>query len=323
MTSKATFEQRQRAAELAAELVKGDFFYITGSPVNAWWIFNPLATEKSVIQTYQDLIIDDMFAAGREYSFISPPGYDEDDNWQELALRLFSIHSRNWEVFLDQKPYQTPNWGFMIFADIEVTESWMIADLHDVLLDHWRQWLSADLGDGERQLFRFWDPRLLPIFLENLNPSEQAAFWRPLKAIALINPDGEYQWFLRPELDESAAPLPQSDAGWLVRPELLDALEVVSRKVRYQNYDEHLSALEGYRDIADVERLAWLDGAHQIAESLGADSAQRMARYLGFAFHAQQTDLSTRFQTHFADQAIDFDDRLEAWRTWLQHNDIG
>jgi RHS repeat-associated protein len=55
---------------------------------------------------------------------------------------------------------------------------------------HLRGWLTVNSPEGEAWLFRFWDPRLLPIFLRASLPDELNAFFGPIDAFAVIDPVG-------------------------------------------------------------------------------------------------------------------------------------
>ncbi len=55
---------------------------------------------------------------------------------------------------------------------------------------HLRSLLTVSSPEGERWLFRFWDPRLLPAFLRASEPDELNAFFGPVATFAVIQTDG-------------------------------------------------------------------------------------------------------------------------------------
>lgn len=71
-------------------------------------------------------------------------------------------------------------WGCLFTS----SESW------DRIRRHLRSLLSVSSPEGERWLFRFWDPRLLPAFLRASEPDELNAFFGPIATFAVIEPDG-------------------------------------------------------------------------------------------------------------------------------------
>ncbi|KRA59182.1 hypothetical protein ASD79_10795 [Caulobacter sp. Root655] len=56
---------------------------------------------------------------------------------------------------------------------------------------HLRGWLTVNSPEGEAWLFRFWDPRLLPVFLRASRPDELNAFFGPIDAFAVVDPAGD------------------------------------------------------------------------------------------------------------------------------------
>ncbi|OWK30950.1 DUF4123 domain-containing protein [Sphingomonas mucosissima] len=56
---------------------------------------------------------------------------------------------------------------------------------------HLRSWLQVRSPEGEMWLFRFWDPRTLPIFLRASTAAELDAFFGPLAAFAMLSAAGQ------------------------------------------------------------------------------------------------------------------------------------
>lgn len=64
-------------------------------------------------------------------------------------------------------------WGLVCRSDLELK----------ALRRHFRKFTTARLPLGEFVLFRFWDPRVFAVYMENGTPEEVAPFFRPLEAV--------------------------------------------------------------------------------------------------------------------------------------------
>lgn len=73
-----------------------------------------------------------------------------------------------------------PAWGCFVVSSIGF----------EAVRRHLRGWLTVNSPEGEAWLFRFWDPRLLPIFLRASQPDELNAFFGPIDAFAVVDPAG-------------------------------------------------------------------------------------------------------------------------------------
>jgi hypothetical protein len=55
---------------------------------------------------------------------------------------------------------------------------------------HFRRFLMVQSPEGEYWYFRFYDPRVLPVFLESSPPEDLKDFFGPVQAYAVHNPEG-------------------------------------------------------------------------------------------------------------------------------------
>ena len=73
-------------------------------------------------------------------------------------------------IFLPEKP-----WGVFCVSD---------SDLNTVR-KHFKKFLKVQMPDREEFYFRFYDPRVLPIFLETSSETEKAMFFGPVSHFAI------------------------------------------------------------------------------------------------------------------------------------------
>jgi hypothetical protein len=70
-------------------------------------------------------------------------------------------------------------WGILVVSDGHLHELWR----------HFRKFLMVRLPHGDEAYFRFYDPRVLPPFLEACNAKERAAFFGPVHSYLLPHDD--------------------------------------------------------------------------------------------------------------------------------------
>lgn len=81
-------------------------------------------------------------------------------------------------------------WGVWAVSAADLTE----------LERHLRQFLRVRREDGTRLLFRYYDPRVLRVYLPTCTPEELAAFFGPIQALWLDDRDPDaLQWARRGE----------------------------------------------------------------------------------------------------------------------------
>ncbi len=58
--------------------------------------------------------------------------------------------------------------------------------------NHFRKFLKVKGPDGEELFFRFYDPRVLPTFLETCNREEVEQFFGPIDAFLTLSTEGDF-----------------------------------------------------------------------------------------------------------------------------------
>lgn len=74
-------------------------------------------------------------------------------------------------------------WGIFLVSPVDL----------DTLAHHLMGHLHAELEDGQRLIFRFYDPRVLRAFLPTCTEEQSDAFFGPIEAIGLEGEDGALQ----------------------------------------------------------------------------------------------------------------------------------
>jgi hypothetical protein len=113
-----------------------------------------------------------------------------------------SLHDSPWGVFVVSK------------ADLET------------LRVHLQRFLRVELPDGEHWYFRYYDPRILPIFLQNCQQDELDVFFGPVRGFAILDPESNVRMFYTDGRRTSAAS--ESDISiWKIREQQVGALQGV------------------------------------------------------------------------------------------------
>lgn len=89
-------------------------------------------------------------------------------------------------------------WGFLMEAHVELHE----------LRKHLRRFLTVEDPDGKQIYFRYYDPRVLPVFLHSCLPAEASTFYGPIKRFFVCDESGAWQALAR----NGAHPLPSRAA---------------------------------------------------------------------------------------------------------------
>ncbi len=100
----------------------------------------------------------------------------------------------------------------------------------ETLRVHFRRFLVVQLPDGEHWYFRFYDPRLLPTYVEKCNEWELEQFFGPVRGFALPASEDSginvlYYESKSTQSATGAATDPYSSPIWHIRPEQEQALE--------------------------------------------------------------------------------------------------
>jgi hypothetical protein len=72
-------------------------------------------------------------------------------------------------------------WGIFAVAECDLK----------TLRRHFRRFLTVEEPDGDTMYFRYYDPRILEIFLPTCTRDEMKTFFGPLKGYAIGDPDRE------------------------------------------------------------------------------------------------------------------------------------
>lgn len=98
-------------------------------------------------------------SAEEEYKHVAPYLVRSDDDLIDWIVKTIWTHP----------------WGIFSYAE---------ASFEDVRT-HFRRFLKAELPDGREMLFRFYDPRVLPTYLDSCEPSELRDFYGPARAFGV------------------------------------------------------------------------------------------------------------------------------------------
>lgn len=79
--------------------------------------------------------------------------------------------------WIAQDLWSTP-WGVFAVADSDL----------EAMRTHFRRFLVVESPDGEPLYFRFYDPRVLPAFLESCTPAELDELFGPVRAFGVTDP---------------------------------------------------------------------------------------------------------------------------------------
>jgi hypothetical protein len=170
-------------------------------------------------------------------------GEAEKKYW-DLAPYLIQVDETTLDWVFD-KLWKAP-WGVFVLSKTGI----------ESLRTHFRRFLIVQLPDGERWFFRYYDPRILNIYLANCVSEELEIFFGPVRAFGIPDSDCDRVLLLHTGA-EVHAPVarPQTAASpvWKVRQEQFEALDMATRTdlevhlVRHlQNrFPQHCKALGG------------------------------------------------------------------------------
>jgi len=134
----------------------------------------------------------------------------------------------------------------------------------ETLRTHLRRFLMVQLPDGERWFFRFYDPRILKVYLENCRPDELEIFFGPVRSFGIVDAESDQILLLHTSIE--GRPITQSSSGdqsvWQIRPEQYQALDAATHKDLEDRMMRHVKRLFPQR-----------------CSSLGEDEVRRMVRH--------------------------------------------
>ncbi|MBU3056395.1 DUF4123 domain-containing protein [Pseudomonas indica] len=149
-----------------------------------------------------------------------------------------------------------------------------------VLAEHLRSLVHARVEGGEVLLFRFYDPRILPLWLETLSPEARDQALGPVAHVYL--PTADEPTFGVNRGDTATEPATYSDQPWItLSAEQLDVMNGAKQTVFDERLREHLSTCfpeeMALMDDAQQRRLVRL--CRESAASHGYSSAEEVARW--------------------------------------------
>lgn len=111
----------------------------------------------------------------------------------------------------------------------------------NTLVEHLRSLVHARLEGGQTALFRFHDPRILPLWLETLSPEERDRYMGPVQRFCLPSGDGQTLAIARGDIP--AEPARYAEQPWLsLSADQLDRLNGAKRAAFDERLLQHLSA---------------------------------------------------------------------------------
>jgi hypothetical protein len=169
-------------------------------------------------------------------------------------------------------------WGIFILAP---------QGLQD-LREHLRKFLVVCLPDGKNWFFRYYDPRLLDVYLSACTARELQGFFGPIDAFVLSKSHNKFFSF-RPSPTAPSSSTDQAvharPAGlWPIRSEQLTALSTKQRNNFVEKMVAYLTRTfpQEAANMKDDELLCAVDEAIDSARGYGIISESEIARYLHF-----------------------------------------
>ncbi len=153
---------------------------------------------------------------------------------QELAPYVIAVNPVLLE-WLRQTVWTKP-WGVFALSKSDLSS----------LSQHFARFLLATLPDGEKWFFRFYDPRVLGIYLSNCLPQELLDFCGPVRAFAIPDAEGVQVELLQLVAGSAEAVAPAEApaapaAGWEIRADHLATLQPAAVESFDDRVASHLS----------------------------------------------------------------------------------
>lgn len=150
----------------------------------------------------------------------------------------------------------------------------------EVLVEHLRSLVHARVDGGQTVLFRYYDPRILPLWLETLSAQERDLYLGPVKRINLPIAEGQDLLVQRADLPVEARRY--ADEPWLgLSAEQLDTLNGAKQRVFEDRLLEHL--LNHFPDdlahLDETQRRQLVRRCRDSAARHGYSSADEVARW--------------------------------------------
>lgn len=100
-----------------------------------------------------------------------------EEQYESIAPYLFKADEPIFD-WIASELWASP-WGIFVAAESSL----------EILRTHFRHYLTVKGTDGKKYLFRFYDPRVLPGFLESSNAEELRNFFGPVRGYGLKKGD--------------------------------------------------------------------------------------------------------------------------------------
>jgi len=134
----------------------------------------------------------------------------------------------------------------------------------ETLRTHLRRFLMVQLPDGERWFFRYYDPRILKVYLQNCRTDELEIFFGPVRSFGIVDAEADQILLLHTSIE--GRPITQSssssDSLWRIRPEQYQALDAAVHQDLEERMMQHVRKLFPQR-----------------CSSLGEDQVRQLVRH--------------------------------------------
>jgi len=150
----------------------------------------------------------------------------------------------------------------------------------DALAEHLRSLVHARVDGGQTVLFRYHDPRILPLWLETLSAQERDHYMGPVQRIYLPSADGQDLVIQRSDLPVESRHY--ADEPWLsLGADQLDTLNGAKQMVFEDRLLEHLHSHfpEDLARLDDTQRRQLVRRCRDSAARHGYSSAAEVARW--------------------------------------------
>ena len=107
-----------------------------------------------------------------------------EEEYADIAPYLVHVDSAElleWVVRFSE----TEGWGILVVAPVTL----------EALRTHLRKFLKVQDPSGARVYFRFYDPRVLEIFLPTCDDAQLALFFGPVRSYGVRSPEGDFTRF--------------------------------------------------------------------------------------------------------------------------------
>ena len=205
----------------------------------------------------------------------------EEEFWS-VSPFLFRVEQPTLQ-WIAETLWQQP-WGVFVMSKSSMDE----------VRDHMRKFLVVLLPDGERWFFRFYDPRILKVYLPACNEAELQVFYGPVRAFAMKTPEEEQLWIVQRASMSSAGEQTQAAAAavgnghgpWRVRPEQYAALTEAAHREFVARVAAHLRQFfpERCAELNDEATATIIEAGVERASAYGITGEGEVCRFVDLMF---------------------------------------